>query len=228
MKKEKKFALNSTLTFQSRNMLFGFVAFCAAFLATGGIVEGVDKVKTEKEFNAKFFGTEKLSKQDKKILTKDVSKDAILTIVALAVVYVMFATLRASKRRNDAAAIRVMRRYIVDMQKTNPELKKYSAVLNNDMALHNIAAGVANKLSISELSTIGGSWDLYHFDIESVEEGAIKDLRLKNKYIKEITDMLKEHAQKDPQFLPYLVKLVESSAKTFSLENYMARQQNVR
>lgn len=219
MKKANKFSLNSTVAFQTRNMLLGFVAFAATILAAGAVKEGVDEIKMGKET----YGSV-MSKQDKKDVAKDVTKDALLLVASLAVVYVMCATLRRSKKYNDDAVVRVARRYITQVMKEKPELKKYAGVLRNEKALQNIAAGIANKLSLEELMAAGSTWDMYRYDDERVDNGSVGELKLKNKHLQSVVDMLNEHAQQNPQFMPYLAKLVEDSTKTFSLEQYMTQQ----
>ena len=73
MKKQNKFNLNTTLAFQSRNIILAFAIFCTGMLAAGGVVESSNIIKSGKEINGG-----KLDKHSK----KGVAKDIVNTIAA--------------------------------------------------------------------------------------------------------------------------------------------------
>lgn len=221
--KEKTFKLDATLLSQTHNLLIGFMAVVSLIAMGAGVAEGIDNVKTTKEINKAFYGKGKLSKENKKDLAKDLSQDALIFIVAFAVVCVTINALRSSKRYNDEAAIRVARRYMLQMRKTNPELKKYDYILNNQMALHNIAAGIANILPMSKTLGMGTYWDIVRYHADDFETKTA-ELKHKNDVIQSVIDELKEVAEKDPQFMDKLKVLVDNSAKTFALDMYMTNQ----
>ena len=168
MKKQNNFNLNTTLAFQSRNIILAFAIFCTGMLAAGGVVESSNIIKSGKEINGG-----KLDKEAK----KDAAKDIAVTVVALAVLYVLAKTMGASKRQNDVAAARAVRRYLMQVRKQNPLLRKYDYILNNEMALHNIAAGLANKMTSNELLALGGIADSLRIHSEDVKRGSVNDLK---------------------------------------------------
>lgn len=219
MKKESKTKLNMIPVLQTRNMLLGFVGFSAIMLALGGTMEAADRIKDNREFTKQHGVSKDVARETE----KGVAKDIILVVVALAVSWAVANALRASKRNNDAAAIRVARRYIAQARAENPELKKYDYILNSEMALYNIAAGLVNITPVS-LMGLAGEWDVFHWNTEEVKSGSVRELKYKNKSIQYVIDTLKTCAQKDPQFMNKLTSLVESSAKTFALDKYMADQ----
>ena len=220
---EKTFKLDATLLTQTRNLLIAFMAVMGLTVAGAGVAEGVNEVKTTKEANKGFYKTDKLSKNDKKDLAKDLAKDAFICIVGIAVMGTAINALRASKRYNDQAAARVARRYLIELRKSKPELKKYDYILNNEMALHNIAAGIANILPMSTTIGMGSYWDIVRHRLENTENKTA-ELKQRNFGIEQVIKDLKDAADNDSQFMDKLVALVESSAKTFSLEKYMSNQ----
>lgn len=224
MNKEKTLKLNTSLAGQTRNWLFGFGATMAAMLLFGSVVDGADKVKDTKEVNQLVYGNSKLLPEDKKDLAKDLSKNAVLVVIAFATIYAMVNGLRASKRENDDAIIRIARRYMMQMRKTNPELKKYDYILNNDMALYNIAAGVANMVPTEYSFSMGSYSDITRYRSENISGKNIAGLKAKNKAMESIISDLKEYTDRDPRFMDKLTTLVESSAKTFAFEKYMSNQ----
>ena len=215
MKKQNKFNLNTTLAFQSRNIMLAFAIFCTGMLAAGGVVESSNIIKSGKEINGG-----KLDKEAK----KDAAKDIAVTVVALAVLYVLAKTMGASKRQNDVAAARAVRRYLMQVRKQNPLLKKYDYILNNEMALHNIAAGLANKMTSNELLALGGIADSLRIHSEDVKRGSVNDLKQKSEAINDVVAIIKACAERDPHFMGDLIRLVDDSAKTVSVAEYIASQ----
>ena len=215
MKKQNKFNLNTTLAFQSRNIMLVFLIFCTGMLAAGGVIESSNIIKSGKEINGG-----KLDKNSK----KGVAKDIVITIAALAVLYVLCKTMGASKRQNDVAAARAIRRYMMQVRKQNPLLKKYDYILNNEMALHNIAAGLANKMTSNELLALGGIADSLRIHSEDVKRGSVKDLKQKNEAINDVIGVINALAERDPHFMGDLIRLVDDSAQTVSVAEYMANQ----
>lgn len=216
MKKEKKLKLNMIAGMQMRTLILAFFAFCSAMVAAGAVVEGADVIKTAREFNK----DGKLAREDR----HDITGDAVFLVAAFAVLTAIYGAGRATKRQNDVAAIRVARRFMMDMRKQNPVFKRYDYILNNGMALHNIAAGIANRLSPAEMLAIGGEWDTLRMLSEQVNPGSVEELRIKNNAIQSVANILKEHAERDPHFMGALVRLVDDSAKTFALRKYMQQQ----
>ena len=215
MKKQNNFNLNTTLAFQSRNIILAFAIFCTGMLAAGGVVESSNIIKSGKEINGG-----KLDKEAK----KDAAKDIAVTVVALAVLYVLAKTMGASKRQNDVAAARAVRRYLMQVRKQNPLLKKYDYILNNEMALHNIAAGLANKMTSNELLALGGIADSLRIHSEDVKRGSVNDLKQKSEAINDVIGVINALAERDPHFMGDLIRLVDDSAKTVSVAEYIANQ----
>ena len=223
MKKESTLRLNNTLIGQSHNLMVGFAAFATLMAFIGSVFDGVDKVKTAKDINQLVYRSRKLSGDDRKDLAKDLAKNAVLCVIAFAIVWTLGGSFLASKRSNDAVAIRIARRYIIEMRKINPELKKYDSVLNNDMALHNIAAGVLNMMPPFSSIGIGSYYDIVRYYPEDFDS-KVGELRIKNKVIESLIEDLRGYTDSNPNFMKKLTALVESSAKTFSLEKYMSNQ----
>lgn len=217
--KENTLSLDATMFGQTRNLMIGFFMATALITMGGTAIETVDDIKTAKEFNKGLYGNSKLTKTDK----RDLVNNSVLFIAAFAIVCVTYNALRSSKRYNDAAAIRIARRYMLQMCKTNPELKKYDYILNNQMALHNIAAGIANILPMSETLDMGCYWEVLQRRLENTKSKT-DELREENIAIQSVIKDLRGIADKDPKFIDKLKVLVDNSAKTFALDMYMTNQ----
>jgi hypothetical protein len=112
---------------------------------------------------------------------------------------------------------------MLKMRNINPELKKYDHILNNEMALYNIACGVANMMPFGTIMEMGADWDALRYRSERVDT-KYDELRLKNVAIQSIVNDVRHVAKDNPEFMNKLVELVESSAKTFVLGKYMENQ----
>lgn len=199
MKKESRLNLNMGVLGHTHTAMMGFLVAGFTMLGAGSVIDGVQNVKDANEFRA----AGEFDREDKKDLAGTLAFDTFLLVVAFAVVWTATKSLGNIKRQNDEKGIEFARRYLEQMRKTNPELAKYDYVLLNDSALSNIAAGLMNFFPVSEAFDLGCDW-------EKRTETVIK--------------ALKKYAEKDPQFMSQLVKLVDNSAKTFSLKQYMATQ----
>lgn len=220
---ESKFKLDASVAGQMRVLLLGFVAVVAPTLMMASVLDGVENVKDTKEFNKNLYGTDKLSSADKKNLANDLYKNAIVCVAAFALTIAMINALRAAKRMNDAAAIRAARSYLMKLRAKNPMLKKYDYILNNDMALYNIAVGVANMLPLSRVVWFGAYWDNFRFSAEHVSPELID--ALKHNVMAEFVDELQKCVEQTPHYMDKLTKLIDSSAKTFAFDKYMQNQQ---
>ena len=197
--KESRLNLNMGVLGHSRTAMLGLVVVCSMMLGAGGVIDGVQNVKYAKEFRA----AGEFDREDKKDLAETLALDALLLVVAFAFAWTATKSLGIIKRQNDEKGIEFARRYLEQMRKTNPELVKYDYILLNNEALSNIAAGLMNFFSVSDAFDLGCDWE---------------------KRTETVVEALKKHAEKDPQFMSQLVKLVDNSAKTFSLKQYMANQ----
>ena len=224
--KEKTFKLNSTLAGQTRALMTGMGTIMAATLMFASLAEGAARIQGAKEINKDLVGNETLNHRDKKDLAKDLAFNAVLFVAAFAIIWVSVKTLRNEKRNNDRAAIRVARRYLVEMRKVNPLLKKYDYILNNEMALYNIAAGITNKLSIPQTMGLGSYWDLFQSCSQNTSQKKVYELKVLNNIINLIVDELREFSETAPHFMGDLTALVDNSAKTFALDKYMASQKS--
>lgn len=220
MKAESKLKLNSITAFQTHSALYSFVILSAMVVTGAGIHKTADIIKSKEKYQVKSGDNYKLNHQYK----TEITKELLLVLVAFAVVFVCAKSISATKRYNDTAAVRAMRRYLIQLRKEIPELKKYDNVLNNEMALHNIAAGVANRLPFEELYEFSAEWDWVYAVGDGVIAKTVDELKIKNKALKFVIESLQKHAEKDPTFMEYLIELVGSSAKTFALDKYMPNQ----
>lgn len=224
MKKEKTFKLNAVLAGQTRNIMLAFLATLSTTIAATSGYRAVDNINTTKRTYRDATGNQELPKNAKKELARETTRYAVFAVVALALLVASCGAMRGTKRENDEAAVRIARRYVLQMRAKNPALKKYDYILNNEMAMHNIAAGLANKLSGNQLFEISDEWDwLRDISVRS-NLGATGELRLKNRSIERVISKLDAIAKKDETFVSYLEKLMEDSAKTFALTKYMMKQ----
>lgn len=223
--KENTLKLNATLLGHTRGLIIAFLAFASASSIGAVVVDSKDKVKMTNEFNAKYSEDSELTSKTRKELAKDLTKNAIIALVAFAVVVMTVNALRFSKRRNDQAAIKIARRYMMQLRKENPVLKKYDYILNNEMALHNIAAGVVNMLPMGETIVLGTYWDLLRYKSEYIKENNVgAKLKLQNNMIHSVINDIELILKDKPNFMDDMLVLVDNSAKTFALDKYMADQ----
>ena len=75
MKKQNKFNLNTTLAFQSRNIMLAFLIFCTGMLAAGGVIESSNIIKSGKEINGEKLGTRGSPLYDAGSQTKSIVKE---------------------------------------------------------------------------------------------------------------------------------------------------------
>ena len=220
MKKIERSGLTTILALQPRNALRGFFTLISVLALAGGVSNCVNNIKYDRELNEKLYGTRKLTKEDKKEMAPDVA----LIVVALAVISLMSMLFIGTNEENKDAAIRVARRYILQMRKKNPELKQYDHILRNNAAMLSIAKGVLNKLPSNELFALSIEREIISSYYGDVKYGSLADLKLKNEAIQRIVDYLKRYATYHKDFTDEAMRLIAENAKTFSLENYMVNQ----
>ena len=115
------------------------------------------------------------------------------------------------KKSADKQIREITKEYIEQLLQTNPELQKYTDVLENQKSLQYIAAVACNGLSKDEIADI-----LYI--VNTVSHGSEKsDFELKQNIFKMheyILKLIKEHANTNPQYAQDIINAIETAHRT--------------
>ena len=149
--------------------------------------------------------------QDNLMVKKSHTRYFLISVFVLASIALGTTGIIHMKKSADKQIREITKEYIEQLLQTNPELQKYTDVLENQKSLQYIAAVACNGLSKDEIADI-----LYI--VNTVSHGSEKsDFELKQNIFKMheyILKLIKEHANTNPQYAQDIINAIETAHRT--------------
>ena len=106
----------------------------------------------------------------------------------------------------------ITKQYIKELLQNNPEIQKYSDILNNEQSLKYIAAIACNNLSTKEQNSI---LVLINYTFNALDKSDFAMQQNIVMFHTGVLNIVKKHAKSDPEYVNNIIRAIEYSHNTY-------------